>query len=91
MFFCDPVVLGSLHFVQSIERQRQHACRTGLSRQQARAPLSYQRRREAKQVQALTGTAVFGTLGGLVFGPLGALSGAALGAVLGEGQNPDYR
>lgn len=56
-----------------------------------RAPLSYQRRQEAKQKKAFAGAALLGTFGDIVFGPLGALGGAVLGAVVGDKQNPDYR
>ena len=55
-----------------------------------RAPLSHERRQEAKQRQALAGAAVLGTFGGLAFGPLGAVGGALLGAALGDSQNPDH-
>ena len=60
--------------------------RNGLSR----APLSFTKRSEAKQTQALAGAALFG-IAGYAFGPVGALIGIALGASFGESQNPDRR
>src|SRR6266568_3497639 len=54
-----------------------------------RAPLSKQRKDQAKRSGALAGGLVVGLLGGLLGGPRGALLGAAIGVAAGYSRNPD--
>jgi hypothetical protein len=54
----------------------------------SRAPLSVERRKSAKERNALIGGATGGAIGAL-FGPIGAILGAAFGAGLAHKKNPD--
>lgn len=54
----------------------------------SRAPLSAEKRKEAKTTNALAGGAVGGVIGA-VAGPIGAFVGALVGAHLGHKGNPD--
>jgi hypothetical protein len=56
----------------------------------SRAPLSRQRRRDAKRSGAVVGGIVGGLLGALA-GPWGAAAGVAIGAKLGHDADPDDR
>jgi len=52
------------------------------------APLSREKRENAKTINAAKGAAIGGFVGSFL-GPLGTAAGAALGAKLGYNQNPD--
>lgn len=54
-----------------------------------RAPMSSNKRREARQQRSAAGAVIGGVAGAALFGPLGALAGGALGASFFKSGNPD--
>lgn len=54
-----------------------------------RAPLSLEKRKQAKAGNAVAGGALGAMVGGAMAGPVGALLGACVGATFGHKQNPD--
>lgn len=54
-----------------------------------RAPLSLEKRKNAKAGNALAGGTLGAMVGGAMAGPVGALLGACVGATFGHKQNPD--
>lgn len=55
----------------------------------SKAPLSRERRTEAKRTNAFAGGVLGTVIGGVLLGPPGAALGALVGATLGRDQDPD--
>ncbi|SRR5713226_9558272 len=55
----------------------------------SRAPLSREKRKQARVNNAVAGGVIGGIVGAAVFGPVGAAIGAGVGAKIGHGIKPD--
>jgi 5-methylcytosine-specific restriction endonuclease McrA len=94
----NPQARGGTHmrrnlYAACIPCNRSKSCRSTKSVRCAngvrKAPLCVQRRKIAKEKQALAGGLAGATIGAALFGPLGAAAGFLIGASGASRQNPD--